>query len=108
MDNHMATCSTLPIAYRLLRGYVMCQHVTQSAGFAPPKVYHVAGIMNILANVASHLIKGIAAHFPQMEKFPHTMRPQTFLIIFNARYPLPPQKQPWGSLSSRVPVYGPM
>ena len=90
----MATRSASPIAYRLLRGLAMRQRVTRSA---PPTVYHVAGINNILADVASRPINSVASHFHLMETMPHTMCPETFLTVFNSAYPLP-QKQPWRSV----------
>jgi hypothetical protein len=70
----------------------MGQRVTRSA---PPMVYHVAGINNILADVASRPIKGLASHFHLMEQSP--LCPETFLTFFNSAYPLP-QKQPWHSV----------
>jgi hypothetical protein len=88
----MASRSASPIAYRLLRGLAMRQRVTRSA---PPTVYHVAGINNILADVASRPIKGLASHFHLMEQSP--LCPETFLTFFNSAYPLP-QKQPWHSV----------
>jgi hypothetical protein len=90
----MATRSATPIAYRLLRGFAMRQRVTRSA---PPTVYHVAGIRNILADVASRPLKHVACHFHLFDTLPNMLCPQTFLTIFNARYPLP-QKQPWRSV----------
>jgi hypothetical protein len=87
----MATRSASPIAYWLLQGLAMRQRVTQSA---LPTVYHVAGILNKLADVASRPVKGVASHFPLMEKLPHTMCPDTFLTIFDSHYPLP-QNKPW-------------
>jgi hypothetical protein len=87
----MASRSASPIAFRLLRGLAMRQRLTRSA---PPAVYHVAGVVNTLADVASRPVPGVAAHFHLMETSPNAMCPQTFLTIFNAHYPLP-QNKPW-------------
>jgi hypothetical protein len=87
----MASRSASPISYRLLRGLAMRQRHTRSA---PPAVFHVAGIQNTMADVASRAVKGVAAHFHLLEKSPGAMCPQTFLTIFNSTYPLP-QKLPW-------------
>ena len=46
----MASCSTSPISFCLLKGLDMRQRVNRSA---PPALYHVAGVCNTLANVAS-------------------------------------------------------
>jgi hypothetical protein len=46
----MATRSASPISFCLLKGLAMRQRLTRSA---PPAVFHVAGIDNILADVAS-------------------------------------------------------
>jgi hypothetical protein len=48
--NRMGTRSDSPISFRLLRGLAMRQRLNRSA---PPAVFHVAGIDNILADVAS-------------------------------------------------------
>jgi hypothetical protein len=87
----MASRSASPIAFRLLRGLAMRQRLTRSA---PPAVYHVAGVVNTLADVASRPVPGVASHFHLMETSPNTMCPQTFLTIFNAHFPLP-QNKPW-------------
>jgi hypothetical protein len=97
----MATRSATPIAYRLLRGLAMRQQVTRSA---PPLIYHVAGINNILADVVSRPVHGVASHFHLMETLPHTMCPETFLTIFNADYPLP-QKRPWRSVQPNFSLW---
>jgi hypothetical protein len=60
----------------------------------PPGVYHVAGITNVLADVASRPLAGVASHFYLLEKLPSAMCPQTFLTKFTLLYPLP-QKRPW-------------
>jgi hypothetical protein len=90
----MATRSASPVAYRLLRGLAMRQRMTRSA---PPTVYHVAGILNTLADVASRPVHGVASHFHLMEQLPHAMCPDTFLTIFASNYPLP-QNKPWRSV----------
>jgi hypothetical protein len=87
----MATRSASPISYHLLKGFAMRQRVTRSA---PPSVYHVAGITNVLADVASRPLKGVSDRFHLMEATPHVMCPNTFLTLFDASYPLP-QKRPW-------------
>jgi hypothetical protein len=87
----MATRSESPIAFRLLRGLAMRQRVTQSA---PPAVFHVAGVNNTLADVASRRLAGVASPFHLLEKSPDAMCPETFLTIFDSSYPLP-QQQSW-------------
>jgi hypothetical protein len=90
----MATRSASPISFRLLRGLAMRQRLTKSA---PPAIFHVAGVQNILADVASRPVKGVASHFHLLEKNPSAMCPDEFLTIFNSKYPLP-QDQPWTSV----------
>jgi hypothetical protein len=87
----MATRSASPISFRLLRGLAMRQRLTRSA---PPAIFHVAGVENILADVASRPMKGVASHFHLLEKTPCAMCPDIFLTLYNSHYPLP-QKQPW-------------
>jgi hypothetical protein len=87
----MATRSETPISFRLLRGLAMQQRQTRSA---PPAVFHVAGVQNTLADVASRPLSGVASHFHLLEKLPSAMCPQTFLTIFDSSYPLP-QKRRW-------------
>jgi hypothetical protein len=77
----MAMQSASPIAYWLLQGFAMRQRVMH---LAPPTIYHVTGIMNILADVASRPVKGVTSHFHLLEKLPHNMCPDTFLTIFNS------------------------
>jgi hypothetical protein len=90
----MATRSTSPISFRLLKGLAMRQRVTRSS---PPAVYHVAGVRNTLADVASRPVPGVASHFHLLETLPSAMCPDTFLTIFDSLYPLP-QKRPWRSV----------
>jgi hypothetical protein len=78
----MATRSTSPISFCLLRGLAMQQRITKSA---PPAIFDVAGIQNVLA------VKGGASHFHQS---PRAMCPAEFLTHYNSFYPLP-QKQRW-------------
>jgi hypothetical protein len=87
----MATRSTSPVSYHLLKGLAMRQRVTRSA---PPAVYHVAGITNTLANVASRPLKGVTAQFHLLDQSPGALCPQTFLTQFDCLYPLP-QQRPW-------------
>jgi hypothetical protein len=87
----MASRSTSPIAFRLLKGLAMRQRLTQSA---PPAIYHVAGVKNTLADVASRALKGVATHFHLLDPTPTNMCPATFLTLFDSSYPLP-QSQPW-------------
>jgi hypothetical protein len=82
----MATRSASPISYHLLKGFAMRQRVTRSA---PPSVYHVAGIRNKLADVASRPLAGVPDHFHLLEKTPDIMCPDQFLTLFNTSYPLP-------------------
>jgi hypothetical protein len=86
----MATRSETPISFRLLRGLAMRQRQTWSA---PPAVFHVAGIQNTLADVASRPLAGVASHFHLLETLPSAMCPQTFLTIFDSSYPLPQQRR---------------
>jgi hypothetical protein len=87
----MATRSASPISFRLLRGLAMRQRLTKSA---PPAIFHVAGVQNILADVASRPVQGVASHFHLLEKTPAAMCPDSFLTLYNSHYPLP-QKQHW-------------
>jgi hypothetical protein len=90
----MATRSASPIAFRLLKGLAMRQRLTRSA---PPAVFHVAGVDNILADVASRPMQGVATHFHLFENNPSAMCPNEFLTLFNSKYLLP-QEQPWTSV----------
>jgi hypothetical protein len=90
----MATRSASPISFRLLKGLAMRQRLTRSA---PPAVFHVAGIENILADVASRPLTGVGSHFHLFEDNPRAMCPTEFLTIFNSTYLLP-QAQPWTSV----------
>jgi hypothetical protein len=89
----MTTWASSPVAYRLLRGLAMRQRTTRSA---PPDIFHTPGETNILANVASRVIKSITAS-----------NPCAFLSYFNDRFPLP-QSPSWqlvtldSNLSSNV------
>jgi hypothetical protein len=85
----MATRSASPVSFRLLKGFAMRQQTTRSS---PPAVYHVAGVMNELANIASCPVPGVASHYHLLEA--SAMCPNTILTIFNSTYPLP-QKPPW-------------
>jgi len=87
----MASRSSSPISFRLLKGFAMRQRTTRAA---PPAVFHVAGLQNVLADVASRPVPGVAAHFHLLEKSPGAMCPETFLTLFNSSYPLP-QRRPW-------------
>ena len=79
--DRMATRSTSPISFRLLKGLAMRQRTTRAA---PTAVFHVAGIQNTLADVASRPIPGV----PQMSGRPGTQCPKEFLTHFNSSYPL--------------------
>jgi hypothetical protein len=72
-------------------GLAMRQRLTRSA---PPAVFHIAGVQNTMADVASRAVKGVATPFHLLEKSPSAMCPQTFLTLFNSTYPLP-QTLPW-------------
>jgi hypothetical protein len=85
--SRMATRSESPIAFRLLKGLAMRQQTTRAA---PPAVFHVAGVRNTLADVASRHIEGV----PQMAATPGSMCPAAFLTHFNSAYPLP-QNRCW-------------
>jgi hypothetical protein len=87
----MATRSSSPVSFRLLKGLAMRQRITRSA---PPAVFHVAGSANILADVASRPVKGVASHFHLFEKNPSAMCPNEFLTSFDSNFLLP-QEQPW-------------
>jgi hypothetical protein len=87
--NRMATQSNSPISFQLLRGLAMRQRLNPSA---PPAIFHVAGVKNIQADVASRPLHRVASHFHLMEKSPSAMCPNTFLTLFDLSYPLP-QKQ---------------
>jgi hypothetical protein len=90
----MATRSASPVSFRLLKGLAMRQRLTRSA---PPAVFHVAGIDNILADVASRPMKGVASCFHLLEQHANTICPNEFLTLFNSTYVLP-QEQPWTSV----------
>jgi hypothetical protein len=90
----MATHSASPISFRLLRGLAMRQRLTKSA---PPAIFHVAGVQNTLADVASRPVHGVASHFHLLEKTPSAMCPTSFLTLYNSNYPLP-QQQPWNNV----------
>jgi hypothetical protein len=81
----------LPIAFGLLRGFTMRQRVTRSV---PPAVFHLVGKANILADVASRHVAGVAAPFHLLEDSPGVMCPNMFLTHFKSLYPLP-QHEPW-------------
>jgi hypothetical protein len=87
----MASRSSSPIAFRLLKGLAMRQRVTRSA---PPAIFHVAGVANTLADVASRSVTGVATHFHLLDSSPTDMCSATFLTHFDSIYPLP-QKLPW-------------
>jgi hypothetical protein len=63
----------------------MHQRLTRSA---LPAVFHVADIQNILADVASHPVTGVASHFHSLEISPSVMYPKMFLTLFKSKYPL--------------------
>jgi hypothetical protein len=79
--NRMATRSISPIAFRLIKGLAMRQRTTRAA---PPAVFHVAGVRNTLAEVASRVIPGV----PPMETTPGSLCPVEFLTHFDSSYPL--------------------
>jgi hypothetical protein len=87
-DNSPAVAWT---KFRLLRGLAMRQRLTK---LAPPAIFHVAGVQNILADVASRPVQGVASHFHLLETAPAAMCPDSFLTLYNSNYPLP-QKQHW-------------
>jgi hypothetical protein len=89
--SRMASRSASPVSYRLLRGLAMRQRLTCSA---PPAVFHIAGVQNTMADVASRAVKGVATPFHLLDKSPSVMCPETFLTHFNSTYPLP-QTLPW-------------
>jgi hypothetical protein len=97
----MATRSASPISFRLLRGLAMRQRLTQSA---PPAIFHVAGIQNILADVASRPMKGVASHFHLLENSPSAMCPDGFLTLYNSHYPLP-QAQSWTNVQPPLDLW---
>jgi hypothetical protein len=69
----------------------MRQCLTRSA---PPALFHVAGVQNTRAEVASRVVPSVASHFHLLEQFPGDMCPSTFLTVFDSLYPLP-QQRPW-------------
>jgi hypothetical protein len=75
---HMATRSTSPIAFRLIKGLAMCQRTTRAA---PPAVFHVAGVRN-RRHLPSH------PRGPPMETTPGSLCPVEFLTYFDSSYPL--------------------
>ena len=79
-STRMASRSGSPISFRLLRGLAMRQRVNRSA---PTAVFHVAGLQNILADVASRPVTGVASHYHLYERDPNAMCPQSFLTHFN-------------------------
>jgi hypothetical protein len=87
----MASRSASPVSYQLLRGLAMRQRLTRSA---PPAVFHIAGVQNTMADVASRAVKKVATPFHLLDKSPSAMCPETFLTLFNSTYPLP-QTLPW-------------
>ena len=104
----MASRSTSPIAFRLLKGLAMRQRCTRSA---PPAIYHVAGVTNTLADVASRPLPGIAAPFHLLSPSPSDMCPTDFLTQFDSLFPLPqarrwrnaqPPSGPWSNVTSTL------
>jgi hypothetical protein len=93
-STRMASRSATPISYRLLKGLAMRQRTTRSA---PPAVFHVAGVSNTLADVASRPIVRSATEFHLLSKSPSPVVPNEFLNHFNSLYPLP-QMQLWHSV----------
>jgi hypothetical protein len=87
----MASRSASSIAFRLLKGLAMRQPVSRSA---PPAIFHVAGVTNTLADVASCALTGVATHFHILDLSPTDMCPNTFLTLFDSMHPLP-QTRPW-------------
>jgi hypothetical protein len=87
----MASRSTSPVSYRLLKGFAMRQRTSRSA---PPAVFHVAGTENVLADVASRNVPNVPAPFHMMEESPDKMCTTSFLTHFDAMYPLP-QMRSW-------------
>jgi hypothetical protein len=97
----MASRSASPISFRLLKGFAMRQRTTRSA---PPAVFHVAGVQNVLADVASRPQPGVEDHFHLLEYSPGDMFPETFLILFNSSYPLP-QRQLWHNVQPPAEIW---
>jgi hypothetical protein len=98
----MATRSASPISFCLLCGLAMRQRLTKSA---PPAVFHVAGVENILADVAPRPVKGVASHFHLLEKTPSPCVPMNFSLfsILN----IPSHRKRLGPMSSRIQTFGP-
>jgi len=90
-STRMASRSGSPISFRLLRGRAMRQRTNRSA---PTAVFHVTGMENILADVVSRPVTGIASHYHMFENNPSAMCPKDFLTHFTTSYPLP-QQRPW-------------
>jgi hypothetical protein len=90
----MASRSASPISFRLLRGLAMRQRITKSA---PPALFHVTGVQNTLADVASRPIKGITVPFHVEDSPPNSVCPSEFLTFFDSHYALP-QKRPWSNV----------
>jgi hypothetical protein len=86
----MASRSASPIAFRLLKGFAMRQRTTRAA---PTAVFHVGGVQNVLADVASRPVPGVAAHFHLLENSPGDMCPEAFLTLFNSSYALPQMRR---------------
>jgi hypothetical protein len=87
----MASHSTSPITFCLLKGLPMHQRCNRST---PPTAYHVTGVTNTLADVALRPLTSVATHFHLLSSSPTNMCPHTSLTIFDSMYPLP-QKRPW-------------
>jgi hypothetical protein len=62
---YMATRSEPDMSYHLIKGLEMCQQITHSAKTA---LFHVSGVDNILADVASCPVTSAASHFHLLEK----------------------------------------
>jgi hypothetical protein len=97
----MASRSSSPISFRLLKGFAMRQRSSRSA---PPAVFHVAGVENVLADVASRPMPGVPVHFHVLEQSPGDMCLKTFLTLFNSSYPLP-QMRPWHNVQPDSEVW---
>ena len=101
-STRMASRSGSPIPFRLLRGRAMRQRTNPSA---PTAVFHVAGMENILANVASRHVTGIVSHYHMFENNPSAMCPKDFSPISLHRTHC--HSNGLGSMSSCLLAFGP-
>jgi hypothetical protein len=76
----MAAQASSPVAHRLLRGLAMRQRTTRAA---PPNIFHTAGKLNILADVASRPITNVPVSNPAafLAYFQRALCPSTVSLL---------------------------